>query len=135
MENTPMKAVRNPGYRFRRALFACLCATLLALQAGAAHAGPAPVISAKFVGVPAHVHVTGKYFTPGSPVLVVFDYYPMKKRFVKIIVATKSGTISVNRAVLSLKCGVETIKITASNPSTNSDSNTATLYFHRHPCS
>jgi hypothetical protein len=135
MENTPMKAVQNPGYRFRHVMFACLCAALLALQVGPAHAGPAPVISAKLVGVPVHIHVTGKYFTPGSPVLVVFDYYPMKTRYVKIVVATKSGTISVNRAVLSLKCGVETIKITASNPSTHSDSNMATVYFHRPPCS
>ena len=112
-----MKAVHTSRIRFIRALAVASCFALAALLPVAAHAGPVPTITVVVSPTPLHLHVQGWHFTPGSSVEVHAEYFPMTKGKVKTVTATAAGAIAVNLPVLALRCGVETIDVSASyNP-------------------
>lgn len=113
-EDITMKALRS---RLMQSLAVAGCLLLAAQPPVAAQAAAVPTISVLVDTSPQHLHVQGRHFTPGSLVEVHAEYYPMIKGTIKSVTSSTAGTIIVNLPVLALRCGVETVDVSASyNP-------------------
>ncbi len=129
-----MKAFCMSGIRFIGGLAVAGCLALPALLPAAAQAGSVPTIAAVVSPAAMHLHVQGWHFTPGSIVEVHAEYFPMTKGTIKTITANLVGAFAVNLPVLPLRCGVETIDVSASYNLFELASNLVTRNVHFSPC-
>ncbi|HVC80828.1 MAG TPA: hypothetical protein VNL35_10070 [Chloroflexota bacterium] len=112
-----MKRLHGSCARFTIGLAVAGFCALSALPPAAVQAGPVPTITVAVVPSPRHLHVQGWHFTPGRSVEVHAEYFPMTIGKVKTVTANPVGAFAVNLPVLPLRCGVETIDVSASyNP-------------------
>ena len=112
-----MKVLHGAWARFILGLAVAGFVALPALSPAAAQAGPVPTITVVVVSSPRHLHVQGWHFMPSRSVEVHAEYYPMTIGKVKTVTANRVGAFAVNLPVLPLRCGVETIDVSASyNP-------------------
>jgi hypothetical protein len=112
-----MKALHGSRARFLIGLAAAGFLAVPALPPVAVQAGPVPTIAVVVMPSPRHLHVQGWHFTPGRSVEVHAEYFPMTIGKVNTVTANTVGAFAVNLPVLPLRCGVETIDVSASyNP-------------------